>query len=430
MPSIVITDQGNSIKIGVDSNQPFYIDKPYTIIATDSCITLRNSNFGMFSFEFSDVTIPSVVDINTLEQTLAGYLNTISGGGENGSGGSISIGSITINDGSDITQGSTTDNAVTTDSNGTVSSKLRGLVKIFSSVWDSVNGRLKVDGSSVTQPISVGSLPLPTGASTATNQATEINILSNILTNTSNEYIATTSGNSYLNLIESNTSNIPSKGQSTMSNSMPVTIASDQTLPLPTGAASSSNQLTEISNLSSIVTNTANISNSSSSGNISLSTIASNTSNIPSKGSAISSNSMPVTIASDQTVPISVITLPLPTGAASSSNQLTEISTLTNIEINTANISNSSSSGNISLSNIVTNTTVTRGLGLADAGTVRVATSNNLPFGADYLIQSNPDVNGNYQTIQYKQGGSSGTVMRTITLVFDAKNNVVSYTES
>lgn len=40
----------------------------------------------------------------------------------------------------------------------------KGLVKIFSDVWDSVNHRLKVDGSGVVQPVSATALPLPNGA--------------------------------------------------------------------------------------------------------------------------------------------------------------------------------------------------------------------------------------------------------------------------
>lgn len=42
------------------------------------------------------------------------------------------------------------------------------------------SGRVKVDGSGVTQPISAASLPLPSGAATAANQATEISSLSSI----------------------------------------------------------------------------------------------------------------------------------------------------------------------------------------------------------------------------------------------------------
>lgn len=74
-----------------------------------------------------------------------------SGGGGGGGG------AVTIADGADVAEGATTDAAVTTDVAGTVSGKLRGLVKILGSVWDSVNSRLKVDGSGVTQPVS-GSL--------------------------------------------------------------------------------------------------------------------------------------------------------------------------------------------------------------------------------------------------------------------------------
>jgi len=68
----------------------------------------------------------------------------ITGGGGGG-------GAATIADGADVAEGFTTDAAVVSDSNGTVSGKLRGLVKILASVWDSVNGRLKVDASATTQ---------------------------------------------------------------------------------------------------------------------------------------------------------------------------------------------------------------------------------------------------------------------------------------
>jgi len=65
--------------------------------------------------------------------------------------------------------------------------------------------RLNVDGSGVTQPISVTSLPLPTGAATSANQVTT---------------------NASLAAIDAG---IPAAlGQTTMANSMPVTMASDQ----------------------------------------------------------------------------------------------------------------------------------------------------------------------------------------------------------
>src|SRR5581483_788181 len=50
--------------------------------------------------------------------------------------------------------GATADAAVTGDNAGTLSAKLRGLTKILADIWDSVNHRIKVDGSGVTQPVS------------------------------------------------------------------------------------------------------------------------------------------------------------------------------------------------------------------------------------------------------------------------------------
>jgi hypothetical protein len=64
---------------------------------------------------------------------------------------------------------------------------------------------LKVDASATTQPVSATALPLPTGAATSAAQTT---------------------GNSSLSTLATN---VPSKGQATMANSMPVAIASDQT---------------------------------------------------------------------------------------------------------------------------------------------------------------------------------------------------------
>jgi hypothetical protein len=61
---------------------------------------------------------------------------------------------VSIADGSDVVEGTLSDGAILSDTTGTVNGKLRGLIKIFASVWDSTNSRLKVDGSGVTQPVS------------------------------------------------------------------------------------------------------------------------------------------------------------------------------------------------------------------------------------------------------------------------------------
>jgi hypothetical protein len=44
----------------------------------------------------------------------------------------------------------------------------------------------------------------------------------------------------------------------------------------------------------------------------------------------------------------------------------------------------------------------------------------------DYTGFSNPDGNGNYQTISYKEGGAGGTTVRTLSLAYDANSNVTS----
>lgn len=134
-------------------------------------------------------------DTNTLTWIPALQAATTGGGGGGGA--------VTVADGANVVEGATTDVAVTSDVNGTLSAKLRGLVKILASVWDAVHGRLIVDGSQVTQPVSgtvtanigtgnlagitgtvtttvsnfpstqpvsAASLPLPTGASTSAKQ--------------------------------------------------------------------------------------------------------------------------------------------------------------------------------------------------------------------------------------------------------------------
>lgn len=45
----------------------------------------------------------------------------------------------------------------------------------------------------------------------------------------------------------------------------------------------------------------------------------------------------------------------------------------------------------------------------------------------DSVYFTNPDANGNYQTITFKY---SGSIVRTLTLTFDASNNVTSIVKS
>ena len=139
---------------------------------------------------------------------------------------------------------------------------------------------LKVDGSAVTQPVSASSLPLPSGAATSAAQTT---------------------GNTSLASIDSKlTAPLSVTGPLTdtqlRASAVPVSAAS---LPLPSGAATSANQSTEIASLSSI------------------------DSKIP--ASLTVSSTRLLVDGSGVTQPVSATSLPLPTGAATSANQSTEI---------------------------------------------------------------------------------------------------------
>lgn len=114
----------------------------------------------------------------TLEEGQRAVLSLDLKGGLRTSGSGGGGGAVTVADGSDAALGATADAAVSTDTTGTVSGKLRGLVKIFADIWDSTNhwlqikvmngtllAPLRVDPVGTTaQPITASSLPLPTGA--------------------------------------------------------------------------------------------------------------------------------------------------------------------------------------------------------------------------------------------------------------------------
>lgn len=74
--------------------------------------------------------------------------NQLKTAGSGGGGG----GAATIAEGADVNSGSTTDAAVTGDNPGTLSAKIRGINKILASVWDNINNVLKISdgGGSIT----------------------------------------------------------------------------------------------------------------------------------------------------------------------------------------------------------------------------------------------------------------------------------------
>lgn len=193
---------------------------------------------------------------------------------------------------------------------------------------------LLVDGSSVTQPVSAVSLPLPTGASTSANQTTANTSLTTIATNTTT--LAT---------------NSPTLGQKTSAGSEPVVIASDQSTlnvaltsastitvvqptgtnlhtvvdssALPTGASTSANQTTINTTLSSIELNQTN------------GTQTTQVSNFPATQPV--SGTVTVTQATGTNLHTVVDSSALPVGASTSANQTSANTSLSSILANQTN---------------------------------------------------------------------------------------------
>lgn len=163
-------------------------------------------------------------------------------------------------------------------------------------VLPSDQGPLSVTGTfyQSTQPVSAATWPLPTGSSTAALQ---------------------TSGNASLTSIDSKT---PSLGQKSMANSSPVVLATDQSALPVTGTFFQATQpvsgTISVSNLPSTqaVSGTVNIGN------------------LPTTQAVSGTVTANVTFPATQ--PVSIASLPLPTGGATSANQSTEIASLNNID--------------------------------------------------------------------------------------------------
>lgn len=121
------------------------------------------------------------------------------------------------------------------------------------------SGDLRVDGSAVTQPVSAASLPLPTGAATSANQATEITSLANLDVALSTRLkpadtlTAVTTVGTITNVVhvDDNAGSITVDG--------PLTDAQLRAAPVPvsgtvavTGVATAANQVTEIASLANL----------------------------------------------------------------------------------------------------------------------------------------------------------------------------------
>lgn len=198
--------------------------------------------------------------------------------------------------------GALADAAVVTDTTGSLSGKLRGLVKwAFERMPASLGQKAKTASFPVViasdqDALAVTMTAVPSGGATAANQTTEIARLDTLITHTDG--------------LEGSLSSIDTKLDS---------------------QATAANQSTELARLGD-VTETAPATDTASSGlNGRLQRIAQRLTSLIallpiSLGQKLKAASFPVVIASDQdTLAISVASLPLPSGAATAANQVTEI---------------------------------------------------------------------------------------------------------
>lgn len=192
----------------------------------------------------------------------------------------------------------------------------------------SINPSVGLDGgvapSSSTQIAgqTTGGTLVPVSVDASGNQ--NVNVVSSVLPTGASTSALQVSGNSTLTTISSQ---LPTTlGTHVTAASLAVNIASDQTvpisavaLPLPTGASTSALQT---------------------SGNTTLTAISGQ---LPTTiGAHVTAASLAVSIASDQTVPVSAASLPLPTGAATSAGQTTGNTSLATIATNTAGLAQGS----------------------------------------------------------------------------------------
>jgi len=206
-----------------------------------------------------------------------------------------------------------------------------------------------VDNFPAVQPISAASLPLPTGASTAANQSTQIALA--------------TSSDASLASIDVKT---PALGQANMAGSQPVVIANNQTtipvsvssVPLPSGAATEATLATRASEATlstlngkviAVDTDDVTITSALPAGTNSIGQVTANAGtnlntsalNLESTQSAINSkipSNLTVTATrllvdgSGVTQPVSAAALPLPSGASTSALQSTGNASLASID--------------------------------------------------------------------------------------------------
>lgn len=217
-----------------------------------------------------------------------------------------------------------------------------------------------------TQPISAVSLPLPTGASTAANQATANASLSSIDSKLTSPLAVTG----------------PLTDVELRATPVPVSMAST---PLPTGAATAANQATEIASLASIdskLTSPLAVTGPLTDTELRASAVSVSVSNFPGTqpvSGTVAISNFPAT------QPISAASLPLPTGASTEAT-------------------------------------------LAAFSAKSASSSVTVPF--DYQDITYVGATTRINTVVFKSGGSGGTTVATLTMGYDGSNRLTSVTKT
>ncbi len=232
-------------------------------------------------------------------------------------------------------------------------------------------------------------------------------------------------------------------GAKVSASSIPVVLATDEVvpisavaLPLPTGASTSALQTDGNTSLSTIAGNTTNLIMTETvpgtpaafaltvQGNaagvpipVSL-TASTGTSSInvaeyggvaTTLGLKAAAASIPVVIASDQVVPVSASTLPLPAGAATAANQATEIASLATIATNSTSLVANQTNGT-QKTQVITPPALTVTQAAITVGTtaVRLTVSGSAPSATRQVLVATPDT-GTASTVTFYIGSATVT---------------------
>lgn len=213
--------------------------------------------------------------------------------------------------------------------------------------------------------VDIDSSALPTGGATSANQVLEIAQLTAINTNTTGSATAANQATEITHLTSIDTKT-PALGQALAASSVPVVLTAAQLA-----------ALTPLTSVSVTQGTTPWADNISQFGGTSVSL-----------GSKVSASSIPVVIASDQAA------LPLPTGAATSANQATEIASLATIITNTgASATSANQTNGTQKVQAFTPTALTVHQAAVTVGTtaVRLTVSGSAPASTRVVLVATPD---------------------------------------